>query len=156
MELQLSSTAFKPGQEIPAKYTGDGENSSPPLKWNDPPSGTKSLALVCEDPDAPKGAFTHWVLFNLPADARALDEGISHEPTLPGGAIQGANGMGRAGYDGPAPPPGKPHHYIFHLYALDTPLDLPAGTPLRDVRASMEGHVLAESELVGTYQHTAA
>ncbi len=154
--MKLSSPAFEPGQQIPREYTGDGHNNSPPLVWSEPPPGTRSLALVCEDPDTPKGAFIHWVVLNLPVEVRELDAGIAQESSLPSGAAQGANGLGRVGYDGPAPPPGKPHHYFFRLYALDAPLELPAGSPLRDVRAGMEGHVLAEGELMGTYQHVAA
>jgi Raf kinase inhibitor-like YbhB/YbcL family protein len=151
MELELTSTAFQEGETIPQEFTGDGRNSSPPLKWSNPPSGTKSLALVCEDPDAPKGTFTHWVVFNLPPESRELAEGVPQEPALANGTIQGTNGMGRIGYVGPSPPPGKKHHYAFKLYALDTSVDLPSGASLRDLRAVMPGHVLAESELTGIY-----
>src|SRR5437762_6437024 len=113
MALELTSTAFKEGDTIPKQYTGDGTNAPPPLKWADPPAGTKSFALICEDPDAPRGTFTHWVMWNLPAEARELGEGAP-----PGGAIQGKNDFGKIGYGGPAPPPGKPHRYVFRLDAL--------------------------------------
>jgi Raf kinase inhibitor-like YbhB/YbcL family protein len=153
MELEVKSTAFQEGEPIPPEFTGDGQNTSPPIKWNDPPTGTKSLALVCEDPDAPKGTFPHWVVFNLPPESRELDAGIPMEPTLPNGTTQGTNGMGRIGYVGPAPPSGKPHHYFFKLYALDTALDLQSGASLRDLRAAIPGHILAEGQLMGTYRH---
>lgn len=151
MKFQLTSTAFQQGQPVPPEYTADGENKSPPLKWSEPPEATKSFALVCEDPDAPKGTFTHWVAFNLPAESRELAEAVPKEPSLPNGTVQGTSGMGHIGYAGPAPPPGKPHHYYFKLYALDTPLDLQAGASLADVRSAIRGHVVAETQLMGTY-----
>ena len=151
MGLELTSIAFQEGEFIPREYTGDGQNGSPPLKWSNPPSGTKSLALVCEDPDAPKGTFAHWVIFNLPAESRELDAGVPQEPTLANGTVQGTNGMGQVGYAGPAPPPGKEHHYAFKLYALDTSLDLHPGASARELRAILPGHVLAESQLIGIY-----
>ena len=154
MKLELTSTAFQDGEPIPPAYTADGLNKSPPLKWSEPPAGTKSLALVCEDPDAPKGTFIHWVAFNIPTEARELDEGIPQEQKLPNGIVQGANGMGQVGYAGPSPPRGKPHHYHFKLYALDTSLGLEPGTGASDVKAATAGHVLAESDLVGTYGRT--
>ena len=153
MDLEITSTAFQEGESIPREYTGDGNNASPPIKWNDPPGGTKSLALVCEDPDAPKGNFTHWVVFNLPAESRELSEGVPQEPILANGTVQGTNSMGQIGYVGPDPPTGKKHHYCFKLYALDTSVDLEAGASVRNLRAVLPGHVLAESQLIGTYGH---
>ena len=151
MALQLTSTAFQEGQPIPRQYTGDGQNISPPLKWQDPPAGTRSLALICEDPDAPRGTFTHWLIFNLPAEARELSEGIPAETTLTNGAAQGTNDFGKAGYGGPKPPPGKPHRYIFKLYALDRPLDVQPGATKAQLLAAMKGQVLGEAQLLGTY-----
>src|SRR5688500_530249 len=119
MAFELTSPAIKPGQSIPVDYTADGRNVSPPLKWTKPPPGTKTFALLCEDPDATRGTFTHWVVCNVPAEAKELVEAA-----LPDGAVQGVNSFGKATYGGPAPPPGKPHHYHFKLYALDTNLPL--------------------------------
>jgi len=146
MTFTLTSPAFRDGQAIPEQYTADGRNVPPPLAWGDPPAGTRAFALVCEDPDAPRGTFTHWVVANLPAETRELGGAA-----LPGGATQGANDFGQVGYGGPAPPPGKPHHYVFRLLALDRPLDLPAGATKDQVRQAAKGHVLAEGRLVGTY-----
>jgi Raf kinase inhibitor-like YbhB/YbcL family protein len=147
MSIHVSSTAFAEGQTIPKKSTADGTNVSPPLAWDAPPAGTKSLALVCEDPDAPRGTWTHWVLFNLPADARKLDEGAKP----PAGAVQGTNDFGKVGYGGPSPPPGKPHRYFFKLFALDNQVDLPAGAKRQQLLDAVKGHVLAEGQLMGTY-----
>src|SRR5207249_20350 len=127
MKLELTSTAFREGQPIPKPHTGDGRDLSPPLQWSNPPEKTRSFALICEDPDAPRGTWTHWVLVNIPAESRGLKEGFSKEATEPDGSVQGTNDFGNTGYGGPAPPPGKPHRYFFKLYALDTRLDLPAG-----------------------------
>jgi Raf kinase inhibitor-like YbhB/YbcL family protein len=151
MALELTSTAFQEGATIPEQYTADGHNVSPPLKWQNPPAGTRSLALICEDPDAPRGTFTHWVAFNLPAESRELPEGIPPEATLPIGLAQGTNDFGRAGYGGPKPPPGKPHRYVFKLYALDRPLDMQPGATKAQLLAAMKGHVLGEAQLQGTY-----
>jgi Raf kinase inhibitor-like YbhB/YbcL family protein len=151
MDFELTSTAFQQGKSIPPEYTADGLDKSPPLKWSEPPDGTKSLALVCEDPDAPKGTFPHWVVFNVPPATRELGEGIPQEPELANGTVQGSNGMGRVGYAGPAPPRGKPHHYFFKLYALDTELGLQPGATLANLRSAIPGHVLAESQLMGLY-----
>jgi Raf kinase inhibitor-like YbhB/YbcL family protein len=151
MALELISTAFQQGEAIPQQYTGDGRNASPPLKWSNPPGGTRSLALVCDDPDAPRGTFTHWVVFNLPAESRELSEGVPAEATLPNGTVQGTNGFGKVGYSGPAPPPGKPHHYFFKLFALDRQLDLKPGATKDQLLAAGLVHVLAEAQLMGTY-----
>jgi Raf kinase inhibitor-like YbhB/YbcL family protein len=151
MAFQLISTVFEDGQPIPPVYTADGLNKSPPLRWTEPPGETKALALVCEDPDAPKGTFSHWVAFNIPPQTKELGEGMPNELTLPNGVVQGTNGRGQIGYAGPAPPRGKPHHYHFKLYALDTSLGLQPGASASDLKAAIPGHVLAEGELVGTY-----
>jgi Raf kinase inhibitor-like YbhB/YbcL family protein len=151
MTLHVTSTAFHEGERIPPEFTGDGADASPPVSWSGLPSGAKSLALACEDPDAPKGAFTHWVIFNIPPDSSGLGPNVSKESSLPDGAIQGINDMGRIGYIGPSPPPGKEHHYCFKLYALDTSLNLDAGAHMKDLRSALSGHVLAEGQLTGTY-----
>ena len=145
--MQLSSSAFKEGDTIPKQHTGDGKDTSPPLAWTGAPQGTKSFAVICDDPDAPRGTWVHWVLFNLPADTRELKEGAE-----PKGATQGKNDFGNFGYGGPAPPKGNPHRYFFKLYALDTMLDLPAGATKAQLVAAMKGHVLAEGQLMGKYQ----
>ena len=151
MAFELKSPAISSGGDIPTKHTCDGPDVSPPLEWTSPPAGTKAFALVCEDPDAPRGTFTHWVLFNVPADVRELSEQASQEAVLPNGATQGRNDFGKVGYGGPSPPPGKPHRYFFKLYALDTRLDLQPGAGKKDLLAAMKGHVLAEGQWMGTY-----
>lgn len=148
----LTSTAFKEGGDIPVKYTCDGEDVSPPLSWSALPEGAGSLALIVDDPDAPGGTFTHWVLFNLPADTWALPEGVSKRKVLDSGALQGVNDFGRMGYGGPCPPPGRAHTYRFHLYALDMELDLPAGATKGEVMKALKGHVLADGVLKGKYR----
>jgi hypothetical protein len=151
MTIELTSTSFQPGATIPKQYTGDGADRSPLLRWSEPPSGTKSLALICDDPDAPRGTWVHWVLFNLPAQARELEEGVPTTETLGNGAKQEKNDFGNIGYGGPAPPKGKPHRYFFKLYALDTALDLPPGATKAQLVNAMKGHILADGQLMGTY-----
>ena len=151
MKIQLSSTAFAEGANIPKQYTGDGKDVSPPLRWSSPPQGTKSLALICDDPDAPGGTWIHWVLFNLPGDRRELEEGVPTQGELANGAKQGKNDSGNVGYGGPAPPPGKSHRYFFKLYALDTMLPLTPEATHSELVAAMKGHVLAEGQLMGRY-----
>ena len=151
ISLNLKSPAFSDGFPIPVDYTGDGANVSPPLAWSDPPEGTKSFALVCDDPDAPHGAFTHWVLFNLPAATRELAPDVRPDFTLPSGGRQGINDFGRIGYGGPAPPPGPAHRYFFKLYALDSVLGLAPGATKQQLLDAMQGRQLAEGRLVGAY-----
>jgi Raf kinase inhibitor-like YbhB/YbcL family protein len=152
MSIELTSSAFQDGATIPRQYTGDGRDLSPPLRWGNGPEGTRSLTLICEDPDAPRGIWTHWVVFNLPPETRELAEGMPPEAALTNGAIQGRNDFGKPGYGGPAPPRGKPHRYFFKLYALDQPLTLKTGADRAQVLAAMKGHVLDEGQLMGTYQ----
>lgn len=152
MTLQITSAAFAGGQPIPQKYTGQGSDLSPPLQWTGVPPQTKSLALICEDPDAPMGTFTHWVLYNLPATATGLPENVAKTASLPDGSQQGENSFRNTGYNGPAPPPGKAHRYFFKLYALDTVLTLDAGAGKGDLLNAMNGHILAWGQLMGTYQ----
>lgn len=152
MGFILTTTGFRTGESIPRKYTGDGDDMSPPLSWSEPPEGVRSLALICDDPDAPRRTFTHWVLFNLPAETRGLSENIPTDKKLADGACQGTNDFPAIGYGGPAPPPGKPHRYYFKLYALDQQLDLQAGATKEEVVAAMHGHILGQAELMGTYK----
>lgn len=149
--LALRSEAFVQGEAIPAQYTCDGADVSPPLSWEAPPQGTQSLALIMDDPDAPRGVWTHWALYNLPPERRALAAERPSQETLPDGGVQGANSWGDLGYGGPCPPDGE-HRYNFTLYALDTELDLDAGAEKTAVLAAMEGHILAQGSLMGTYQ----
>jgi Raf kinase inhibitor-like YbhB/YbcL family protein len=152
VKFEITTTAFQEGKPIPKRHTGDDHDLSPPLKWTDPPAGTKCFALIADDPDAPRGIWVHWVLFNLPPDTRGMDEGVPKKETLPNGAKQGTTDFGSVGYGGPAPPKGKPHRYFFKLYALDEQLNLPAGGKKAEVEAAMKGHILAEAQVMGTYQ----
>jgi Raf kinase inhibitor-like YbhB/YbcL family protein len=151
MQIVVKSPAFAEDRPIPVKYTGDGADVSPPLTWSGVPHGTRSLVVLCEDPDAPRGTWTHWVLFNLPPQTRELPEGVAAQATLPDGSVQGHNDFGKVGYGGPAPPPGMPHRYYFKVAALNITLTLPAGARRQDVLAAMEGHVLGEGWLMGVY-----
>jgi len=147
----LTSTAFEEGQPIPREYTAEGQDISPPLKWPDPPEGTKSFALICEDPDAPQETFTHWVIFNMPGVAWELSADVPREEGLANGTRQGINDFGKIGYAGPAPPPGQTHRYVFTLYALDRLLDVQAACRKEQVLAATQDHILAEARLLGTY-----
>jgi hypothetical protein len=149
--IELSSSAFADGAAIPQTYTCDGEDVSPPLAWTAPPAGTQSFVLICDDPDAPAGTWVHWIAYNLPADVLSLPEAVAGDDDLPGDAVHGKNGWGRQDYGGPCPPSGT-HHYSFRLYALDTELDLQPGARKAKVLRALEGHVLAQGELIGTYQ----
>jgi Raf kinase inhibitor-like YbhB/YbcL family protein len=151
MDIKITSSAFQDGGLIPAKYTCDGADVSPPLQWDNVPQGTKSIALICDDPDAPMGTFVHWVIFGLPAETRQLAEKVPADKTLPSGARQGTSGFGGVGYGGPCPPSGT-HRYFFKIYALDTTLDLPAGARKSDLLKVMQGHILAQGQLVGKYK----
>ncbi len=150
--MELKSPAFGNGEKIPQKYTGDGADVSPPLEWTDPPAGTLSFALICDDPDAPKKTWTHWVIANIPADRRSLEEGVPANRALPSGAVQGQNDFGKIGYGGPAPPKGKPHRYFFRLYALNEHMLGKAGATKDELLKAMEGHILGEAQWMGTYQ----
>ncbi len=149
--MELKSKAFEPGGLIPAKYTCDGEDISPPLNWSDTPAGTKTFALISDDPDAPVGTWVHWVIWNISASARALDENLPKSASLPNSAKQGTTDFRRIGYGGPCPPSGT-HRYFFKLYALDMTLDLPASTTKKDLEMAMQGHILAQAELIGKYR----
>jgi Raf kinase inhibitor-like YbhB/YbcL family protein len=151
MDIKIKSQAFENEGMIPAKYTCDSEDISPPLKWDKVPEGTRSIALISDDPDAPMGTWVHWVLFNLPADARELKENIPPDKTLPNGAKQGTSDFGRIGYGGPCPPGGT-HRYYFKIYALDTELYVQPGIRKRDLLKAMEGHILGQGQLMGKYK----
>lgn len=152
MAFTLSSAAFKPGAEIPRQYTCEGANQSPALAWSGAPAGTKSFALIADDPDAPVGTWVHWVVYDVPGDATGLPQGVPADDTLRGGGTQGTNDFRRTGYGGPCPPPGKPHRYFFKLYALDRPTELKPRASKAEVLRVIEGHVLAQAELMGTYK----
>ncbi len=151
MTLKVTSPAFAGGSMIPVKYTCDGENVSPPLNWSGAPSGTKSLALVCDDPDAPSGEWVHWVLFNIPPLTRSLGEAVTRDGVLADGSRQGVNDFRKTGYDGPCPPGGT-HRYYFKVYALGTVLNLAPGAAKADLMKAMNGQVLAEGHLMGLYR----
>jgi len=150
MTFHLTSPAFKSGEDIPNEFTCDGPDSSPPLIWTDPPPETETLALIVDDPDAPSGTWVHWVLYNIPATARGLSEGMRQ---LPNGTRQGRNDFGELGYKGPCPPRGAPHRYFFKLYALDCKVRLRLGASKGELERAMKRHVLAKAELVGRFQH---
>jgi Raf kinase inhibitor-like YbhB/YbcL family protein len=148
--LTIRSPVFHEGGSIPARYTCDGEDVSPPLEWSGVPEGTKSLALTCDDPDAPAGLWVHWVVFDLPPSATGLPEGVPVTPEISGGGRQGKNDFRKIGYGGPCPPGGT-HRYVFTLYALDSTLGLPAGATRQDLLAAIKNHTLGEATLTGTY-----
>jgi len=152
VQLVVLSSAFLMNGSIPAKYTGMERNVSPPLSWTGIPEGTKSITVICDDPDATMGTWVHWVLFNLPPATTNLMEGIVTKPKLPDGSIQGINDFRRNGYGGPMPPPGKTHRYLFKVYALDKMLDLDSRAKKADVEAAMDGHILGRGELVGIFK----
>ena len=150
--LQIASDAFETNGLIPKKYTCDGENLSPPLRWNDPPVGTQSFALISDDPDAPVGTWVHWVLYDLPPDTRELKEGLPEVEDLPNSSVQGITDFGEVGYGGPCPPPGPSHRYFFKLYAIDTKLNLPPRQTKQQLLRAIGGHILDQSELTGRYR----
>ncbi len=150
MEFTLSSSAFQQGGAIPEQYTCDGTDQSPPLEWSAPPTGTVTLALVMDDPDAPAGTWDHWVLYNLPAGTNTLSAGVEPGEGGPEGSAQGRNSWGNLGYGGPCPPSGT-HRYFFRLYALDAQLDLAPNLSKAELMEEAEGHVLGQAELMGTY-----
>jgi len=151
MEIKITSPAFEDGGLIPAKYTCDGADISPPLQWEAVPEGTESIALICDDPDAPVGTFVHWVIFGLPAETRELAEKVPADEVLANGAKQGITDFGRIGYGGPCPPSGT-HRYFFKIYALDMEIDLSAGADKDQLLKAMEGHILDQGQLIGKYK----
>ena len=153
LELAVLSAAFAMGAAIPDRYACGPH--SPPLSWSEVPAGTQSIAVLCDDPDAPVGDWVHWVVFNLAPDVRELPENVARNAALPGGAVQGVNDYGRNGYDGPCPPPGQTHRYHYKVFALDARLALDARARKADLMQAMRGHVLAQGDLVGTYARKA-
>ena len=156
VDITIWSDSFNAGDRIPKKYTCDGADMSPPLSWIGIPGGTRSIAIIMEDPDAPMGIFTHWVIYNIPNNIRRLPEGLPKVPTLlpvlfGGGADQGINSFGYTGYGGPCPPPGKPHRYIFQIYALNMMLQLGGGEHKKVVEEAISGHIISMGELIGIY-----
>ena len=159
--IVVESPTVKAGQAVPRDHTADGRNVSPAISWSNVPPGTKELALVLEDPDAGNPPpFVHWVIYKIPATAKGVPEGLPIDPAVPlpaeiGGAIQGVSGFRRPIYRGPAPPPGKPHHYHFVVYALDANLDVKPGLNRADLLAALQGHVIGKGELVAIYERSA-
>ena len=151
MPLTIRSSAFEAAGPIAQVYTCDGRDVSPPLRWDNVPDGAKSFALICDDPDAPMGTWVHWVIYNIPGTVQQLSEGVPARETLGDGTRQGKNDFGKPGYGGPCPPRGKPHRYFFRLYALDDLLSLAPGLSKKALLRAIDGHVLAEAELYGTY-----
>ena len=149
MTLSLTSTAFADGKPIPDQYSCWGQGMSPPLEWSGAPAGTKSFALIVDDPDAPSGTYVHWVIYNIPPSSTGLAEAVAPEAQLPDGSLQGANSSRRTGFTSPCPPSGT-HRYYFKLQALDTVLDLSSGASKDQLLQAMQGHVLAQGQLMGT------
>jgi Raf kinase inhibitor-like YbhB/YbcL family protein len=150
MGLKITSSAFEAGGMIPAKYTCDAENMSPPLSWGGAPEKTKSFALICDDPDAPAGTWVHWVVYNIPESSKELLENIQNDKKLTDGTLQGTNDFGKTGYGGPCPPSGT-HRYFFKLYALDAMLTIQGNATKSALLEAMKGHILAQGELIGKY-----
>ena len=151
MSFTLQSPSFSSGGAIPKKFTCEGSNVSPALQWSGAPAKTQSFALIMDDPDAPAGTWVHWVLWNLPASANSLPEGVPKRDQLDDGSRQGHNSFKKIGYNGPCPPGGATHHYYFRLYALDTKLDLGGKASRNELDAAMKGHILAQTEYMGTF-----
>ncbi len=151
MAFSMSSPDFANG-DIPRQFTCSGEDRSPALEWNGTPAGTKSFALIVDDPDAPAGTWVHWVIFNIPGTAHSLQGGLEKKDQLAYGVRQGQNDFRKIGYNGPCPPPGKPHRYFFKLYALGGGISLGSAANKVDVERAMEGHILARAEWMGRYR----
>lgn len=151
MEITVASSVFEEAGPIPAKYTCDGADISPPLSWQGVPEAAETIALISDDPDAPMGTWVHWVLYNLPAQTNELPENVPPDEVLPDGASQGVTDFGRIGYGGPCPPGGT-HRYFFKIYALDVRLELPPGADKAKLLDAMQGHILAQGQLMGKYQ----
>jgi Raf kinase inhibitor-like YbhB/YbcL family protein len=147
----LNTPAFGQGEAIPVEYTCDGADNSPPLEWSGVPAGAQSLALIADDPDAPRGTWVHWVFYNLPPALEGLEPGVEKTEQVPGLGLQGVTDFRRPGYGGPCPPPGSEHRYFFRLYALDIVLGLPGGATRDQLDQAMQGHILAQGEWMGVY-----
>jgi Raf kinase inhibitor-like YbhB/YbcL family protein len=151
-QILVTSTAFTDGSPIPAKFSCQGKNVSPPLEWTALPQGIRSAAILCEDPDAPGGTFTHWVLYDIPPTVKRLTENTPKLEVLPNSAKQGLNDFEQTGYGGPCPPPGKPHRYYFRIFALDLESPLKPATKRDELLRIVKGHVLGEGKLMGTFK----
>jgi len=151
MNLQITSSAFTEGSSIPKKHTCDAEDASPNLAWSGIPAGARSLALIVDDPDAPGKTWVHWVIYNITPNLAGLPEGVVKSATVEGIGAQGVNDFRQTGYGGPCPPRGKPHRYFFKLYALDVQLNLKSGATKTELEKAMQGHILAQGQLMGTY-----
>lgn len=151
--MELTSPAFTDGSSIPLKYTGDGTDVSPPLEWSDIPSGTKSFAIICDDPDAPSGSWVHWVIYNIPPAINSLPEGIAPVESPDDGIVQGINDFGRIGYGGPMPPRGT-HRYVFKIFALDAILPSKPGITKAGLLKLMSGHIISDAKLTGKYSRS--
>lgn len=149
--MKLNVAAFPQEGTIPKPFTADGVDHSPALSWSDAPATTKAFALIMDDPDAPVGLWTHWTMYDIPSSTTSLAENQAKSPALSDGSKQGKNTWGRVGYNGPSPPPGKPHRYFFKLYALSTPLNLNGGVTRQEVDVALKGKVLAEAVYMGKY-----
>jgi Raf kinase inhibitor-like YbhB/YbcL family protein len=152
MTISLRSPAFEDGKPIPNRYTCEAEDVSPPLTWSGLPAGTMTIALICDDPDAPMGTWVHWVLYGVPATQDSLEENLATKPELPNKARQGVNDFRSTGYGGPCPPPGKTHRYFFKIYALNADLVLKPGANKKQLLDAMKGHIIGEGQLMGTYK----
>ena len=152
MAFEIKSDAFEDGQMIPLAYTCMGQDVSCPLSWSEPPQGTVSFVLICDDPDAPMGTWVHWVMYNIPAQKTQLPEGLASDSVLQDGSRQGVNDFGKTGYGGPCPPPGQTHRYYFKMYALDILLDLDGPVTKKDLERVMRGHVLGQATMVGKFR----
>jgi Raf kinase inhibitor-like YbhB/YbcL family protein len=150
-KFTLTSSAFASGATIPNQYTCKGEDPSPALQWSGAPPKTAAFAIIMDDPDAPAGTWVHWLIWNIPATAQSLPDGVGKTGQLPDGARQGRNSFGKLGYSGPCPPPGQTHRYFFRIYALDGTANMMAGSPRAQLDAAMQGHILAQSEYMGTF-----
>jgi Raf kinase inhibitor-like YbhB/YbcL family protein len=151
-KIELTTTSFEPGGFIPKRFTCEAADVSPALAWSDPPAGTQSFAIIEDDPDAPSGTFVHWLVYDLPAAYRRLPEALSGNDQMAGGGRQGTNDFSRIGYSGPCPPPGKPHRYFIRLYALDGKLNLRPAATRKELDSAMQGHILAQAELMGRFK----
>ena len=149
--ISVFSDVFENDDNLSSDYTCDGRNISPDVHWEGIPDGAKSIALIMDDPDAPGRPFVHWVLYNIPANSTGFSTGVKKNKSLEDGSIQGKNDFGRIGYDGPCPPPGKPHRYFFKVYALDTKQNLTSGMTKKQLEEAMSGHILAQGEIIGIY-----
>ena len=151
MSITVTSSAFENGEKIPERFTADGKDISPPLRWKGEKAGVKTYVLVCDDPDAPGGTWVHWILYNIPADITEIEEKTGNSPELPGSALHGRNSWGKVEYGGPAPPSGT-HRYFFTVFALDAEIHLSSAPGISELYSAMKGHIISEGQLMGIYK----